>query len=190
MHLSLALLTSLLAVAAPSAGSAPAKPHPRVTLETSKGKIVIELDPEKAPKTVDNFLLYVRAGHYDGTVFHRVIPGFMIQGGGYDADGQERPTRPPVQNEAANGLTNDRGTIAMARTNDPDSATAQFFINVADNASLNHRGGSAGYAVFGKVVEGMTVADAIVAVPTTRRGGMADVPVEAVVIKKATASPK
>ncbi|HVT61138.1 MAG TPA: peptidylprolyl isomerase [Thermoanaerobaculia bacterium] len=194
MPLSLALLTSLLAVvAAPAAANAAAKPQPRVTLETTKGKIVIELYPAKAPKTVANFLQYVRAGHYDGTIFHRVIPGFMIQGGGYDAEGKERPTRPPVPNEADNGLTNDRGTVAMARTSDPDSASAQFFINVVDNGSLNHKSKTAqgwGYTVFGRVVEGMDVADVIVAVPKGRASLGTDQPVESVIIKKATASPK
>ena len=144
--------------------------HPRVKLVTSKGDIVIELAPEKAPITVENFLKYVKAKHYDGTVFHRVIGNFMIQGGGFELkDGKlvEKPTNPPIKNEADNGLQNLRGTIAMARTNNPDSATAQFFINVKDNPALDRRPGSAGYAVFGKVVEGMDVVDAIKAVPTT-----------------------
>jgi len=144
--------------------------HPRVKLVTNKGDIVIELDEEKAPITVANFLKYVKAGHYNGTVFHRVIGTFMIQGGGFELkDGKlvEKPTNPPIKNEASNGLQNLRGTIAMARTNAPDSATAQFFINVKDNGMLDRQPGSAGYAVFGKVVEGMDVVDAIKAVPTT-----------------------
>ena len=157
---------------------------PRVVLETSKGKIVIELYAAKAQKTVGNFLDYVQAGHYNNTVFHRVIAGFMIQGGGFDTAGKQKATRPSIANEADNGLTNDRGTVAMARTNDPNSASAQFFINVVDNAFLNHKSKTPqgwGYAVFGKVVEGMDVADAIAAVKT----GANDVPVEKVVLKKA-----
>ncbi len=156
----------------------------KVKLETSAGNIVIELDAAKAPKTVDNFLQYVKAGHYNGTVFHRVINNFMIQGGGMTADLKEKATRPPIGLESRNGLTNQRGTVAMARTNDPNSATAQFFINVKDNDFLNQaqaRDGN-GYAVFGKVVEGMDVVDKIRAVPT----GPGDVPVTPVVIKQAT----
>ncbi|HLY78445.1 MAG TPA: peptidylprolyl isomerase [Caulobacteraceae bacterium] len=179
MHASLALVVALLAVVSP------VKHHPRVTLDTTKGKIVIELDPDKAPKSVDNFLKYVKAGHYDGTVFHRVIAGFMIQGGGYDAGGAERPTRPPIENESNNGLKNERGTIAMARTSDPNSATSQFYISVVDNRSLDYAPQRWGYSVFGKVVEGMDVVDAIAGVKT----GPSDKPVEAVVIKKATATP-
>ncbi len=183
MHASLALLAAaLLAAAAPAA-----KAHPKVTLDTTKGKIVIELYPDKSPKTVDNFLTYVKAGQYDGTVFHRVIAGFMIQGGGYDANGTEKPTRPPVENESSNGLENARGTIAMARTGDPHSATAQFYINVVDNRSLNYSSSPQrwGYTVFGKVISGMDVADAIAAVRT----GVGDKPVEPVTIKKATVTP-
>jgi peptidyl-prolyl cis-trans isomerase A (cyclophilin A) len=156
----------------------------KVKLETSAGNIVVELDAAKAPKTVDNFLQYVKSGHYNGTVFHRVINNFMIQGGGMTADLKEKPTRPPIGLESRNGLTNQRGTIAMARTNDPNSATAQFFINVKDNDFLNQaqaRDGN-GYAVFGKVVEGMDVVDKIRTVPT----GPGDVPLTPVVIKKAT----
>ncbi len=163
---------------------------PRVRLETSKGVIVVELDPAKAPKTVANFLEYVRAGAYSGTIFHRVIPNFMIQGGGVTADYKQVKTRPPVANEAGNGLPNLRGTIAMARTNVVDSATAQFFINLKDNAFLNHRDESPqgfGYCVFGRVVEGMDVVDAIAAMPTGPGGPFAsDVPTEPVVIKSAT----
>jgi cyclophilin family peptidyl-prolyl cis-trans isomerase len=181
MHASLALVVALLAAVAP------VKPHPRVTLDTSKGKIVIELYPDKSPKSVDNFLKYVKAGHYDGTVFHRVIAGFMIQGGGYDAGGVERPTRPPVENESSNGLQNARGTIAMARTSDPHSATSQFYISVVDNRSLDYSSAPQrwGYTVFGKVVEGMDVVDAIAAVKTAP----GDKPIEPVVIKKATSAP-
>jgi len=160
----------------------------KVKLATSAGDIVIELDAEKAPKTVDNFVQYVKAGHYDGTVFHRVIPGFMIQGGGMKPDLSEKPTRAPIPLESRNGLLNQRGTVAMARTGDPNSATSQFFINVVDNAFLdqaNSRDGN-GYAVFGKVIEGMDVADKIVAVPTKNAGPFQNVPVTPVIIKKAT----
>ena len=160
----------------------------RVKLTTSAGDIVLELDREKAPKTVDNFLQYVRAGHYNGTIFHRVIETFMIQGGGMDAKLNEKPTRAPIPLEARNGLTNVRGTVAMARTGDPNSATAQFFINVVDNNFLdaaNARDGN-GYAVFGKVVEGMDVADRIRTVPTSTRGMQANVPTMPVTIQKAT----
>lgn len=167
---------------------------PRVDLVTSKGTIVLELDQTAAPKTVENFLTYVRSGFYDGTIFHRVIPGFMIQGGGMTAQMQRKPTRAPIPNEASNGLKNTRGTIAMARTQDPDSATAQFFINLVDNASLDYRGGGpagAGYAVFGHVVAGMDVVDEIAKAPTTFRDGHRDVPVEPILIEKATVeSPK
>jgi peptidyl-prolyl cis-trans isomerase A (cyclophilin A) len=160
-----------------------------VVLETSMGRIRIALDKEKAPLSVDNFLKYVRARHYDGTIFHRVIPAFMVQGGGFTSDMTEKPTRPPVRNEARNGLRNSRGTVAMARTNAPNSATAQFFINVKDNHRLDFGIGGAGYAVFGEVIEGMDVADRIVAVPTTTRGGMADVPVTPVILKTAREAP-
>jgi cyclophilin family peptidyl-prolyl cis-trans isomerase len=187
-------LFCLLALAAPAAQPAAqaSSASPRVLLETSKGKIVLELNAEKAPKTVKNFLDYVKAGHYNGTIFHRVIPGFMVQGGGFTADMTEKPTRPPIQNEADNGLLNQRGTIAMARTPDPDSATSQFFINVVNNGSLNFRSKSPsgwGYAVFGKVVDGMDVVDAIVKVPTTTKGPYQNVPVEPVVIQKASLVP-
>jgi len=160
---------------------------PRVKLATSMGDIVLELDPAKAPKTVENFLQYVKDRHYDGTVFHRVIDGFMIQGGGYSAQLQEKPTRAPIPLEAANGLKNDRGTIAMARTGDPDSATSQFFINVKNNDMLNAPNPDGhGYAVFGKVVSGMEVVDKIRAVPTGAQGGMRDVPATPVEIRSAT----
>jgi cyclophilin family peptidyl-prolyl cis-trans isomerase len=157
-------MTILLFAAALAAEPAKAPAHPQVTLETSKGTIVLELYPEKAPKTVENFLAYVKAGHYAGTVFHRVIPGFMVQGGGFAADGQQKPTRPPVQNEADNGLKNDKGTIAMARTPDPHSASSQFFINTVNNDFLNFKSKDAqgwGYTVFGKVTSGMDVVAAI-----------------------------
>jgi peptidyl-prolyl cis-trans isomerase A (cyclophilin A) len=160
----------------------------KVRLATSLGDIVVELDPEKAPKTVDNFLQYVNAGHYDGTIFHRVIENFMIQGGGMKADMGEKPTRAPIPLESRSGLSNVRGTLAMARTMDPNSATAQFFINVKDNAFLdqpNARDGN-GYAVFGKVVAGMDVVDKIKAVPVADKGGHQNVPVPPVAIKKAT----
>lgn len=157
---------------------------PKVKLETNHGAMVIELYPDKAPKTVENFLAYVDAGFYDGTLFHRVIPGFMIQGGGYDAEMNKKPTRDPVVNESQQSISNARGTIAMARTNDPHSATAQFFVNVVDNDRLDNLGG--GYTAFGQVVEGMDVADAIAALPTQRQGRMSDVPTNPVMIKKAT----
>jgi len=175
-------LTALVAAAALSAsGTALAQ---KVRLSTSAGDIVVELDAAKAPKSVANFLQYVKAGHYDGTIFHRVIANFMIQGGGMTADMKEKDTRPPIPLESKNGLMNQRGTIAMARTPDPNSATAQFFINVKDNGFLDQaqaRDGN-GYAVFGKVIEGMDVVDKIRVVPT----GPGDVPVQAIVIKKAT----
>jgi len=166
--------------------------NPRVTLQTSKGNIVLELYADKAPVTAENFLGYVRDGFFDGTIFHRVIPGFMIQGGGFTVDMQQKPTRDPIANEADNGLKNERGTIAMARTMNPNSATAQFFINTVDNGPLDHTGKTPqgwGYAVFGKVVEGMDVVDAIGGVATTNRGPHQNVPVEPVVIEKATLAP-
>jgi peptidyl-prolyl cis-trans isomerase A (cyclophilin A) len=149
------------------------------------GRILIALEQEKAPISTKNFLSYVRAGHYDGTIFHRVIPGFMAQGGGFDAQMKQKSVRAPIRNESANGLSNRRGTLAMARTADPDSATAQFFVNVVDNGRLDARGGQPGYAVFGEVIEGMEVVDRIVAVPTTNRGPHANVPVTPVVITSA-----
>jgi peptidyl-prolyl cis-trans isomerase A (cyclophilin A) len=160
----------------------------KVRVVTSMGDIVIELDAAKAPKTVDNFLQYVKAGHYDGTVFHRVIPGFMIQGGGMTADMKEKTTRAPIPLESKNGLGNARGTVAMARTNDPNSATAQFFINVKDNERLNAANSpdGNGYAVFGKVVSGMDVVDKIRDVPTGSKGPYSDVPTTPVTINKAT----
>ena len=160
--------------------------HVSVILETSQGAITLELDAAKAPKTVANFVEYVKAGQYDGTIFHRVIPGFMAQGGGYDANYREKSTRSPIVNEGKNGLKNDRGTIAMARTNDPDSATAQFFINLVNNDFLNTSGSRAGYAVFGKVTSGMDVVDAIAKIPTGAGGPFgSDVPKTTVTINKA-----
>ncbi|MBX9870818.1 MAG: peptidyl-prolyl cis-trans isomerase [Burkholderiaceae bacterium] len=165
--------------------------NPQVELQiTGFGTITIELDAAKAPNSVANFLAYVNKGHYDGTVFHRVIPGFMIQGGGFAPGMSQKPTDKPIDNEANNGLKNDKYTLAMARTNDPHSATAQFFINVADNGFLNHTAPSAqgwGYAVFGKVVAGTDVVDKIAAVKTGQKGFHGDVPKEDVVIEKATA---
>jgi len=162
-----------------------------VKLETSMGNIVIELDEQITPVTVKNFLGYVEAGFYDGVIFHRVIPGFMIQGGGFTEKMAKKETRDPIVNEAQNGLSNMRGTIAMARTNDPNSATAQFFINHGDNDFLNYiDDNKAGYAAFGKVTEGMDVVDAIASVETTTRNGMDDVPVEPVTIISAKVVPE
>ncbi len=168
----------------------PAWAAPLAMIETNLGTIRIELDAEKAPVSVDNFVKYAQAGFYDGTVFHRVIENFMIQGGGYDADLNKKETRPAIANEADNGLTNDRGTIAMARTNIVDSATSQFFINLKDNGFLNHTSKSSsgyGYAVFGKVVEGIDVVDAIGSSETRALGPQfRDYPAETVLIKKVT----
>ena len=175
----------MLAAVVLSAWQAAAASGPVVALETSLGRITVALDRAKAPLSVDNFLSYVRARHYDGTIFHRVIPRFMIQGGGMDASMKARPTRAPVKNESTNGLSNRRGTIAMARTAHPDSATAQFYINLVDNAGLDGRPGAAGYTVFGEVTEGMEVVDRIATLPTTSRGGHQDVPQTAVLIKTA-----
>ena len=160
-----------------------------IMLQTNLGDITLDLDADKAPETVKNFLAYVESGHYDGTIFHRVIDGFMIQGGGFTPDMQQKPTQAPVKNEADNGLKNARYTIAMARTNDPHSATAQFFINVSDNAFLDFKsptGNGWGYCVFGKVVEGSDVVDRIKDVPTGHSGFHQDVPVESVIIESAT----
>ena len=162
--------------------------HPKVTFETSHGSFVLELDRNAAPETVENFLGYVRDGFYEGTIFHRVIAGFMIQGGGFTPEFKQLQTRAPVRNEADRGGTNDRGSIAMARTSDPHSATAQFFINVVDNDFLNHRSQTAqgwGYTAFGRVVEGMDTVDSIAAVQTGSHGMFQDVPKETVVIQKA-----
>lgn len=181
-----ALLSLLLLLPPAHAQTAQA---PRVELQTSMGTIVLELNAKAAPATVENFLQYVRGGHYNGTIFHRVINGFMIQGGGFSADFRQLPTRAPVRNEADNGLRNERGTIAMARTPDPHSATAQFFINVVDNPGLDFKAptpGGFGYAVFGRVVAGMDVVDRIRAVPTGSGGPFPrDVPQVPVLIQKA-----
>ncbi|MDX1573551.1 MAG: peptidylprolyl isomerase [Methylophaga sp.] len=162
--------------------------QPRVKLATNHGDIIIALNAEKAPNTVANFIQYVESGFYDGTIFHRVIENFMIQGGGFTEDFQQKTTKKPIQNEANNGLTNKRGSIAMARTGDPHSATAQFFINTVDNSFLNFRAETTsdwGYAVFGEVVEGMDVVDKIRKVKTTLRGPHQDVPAENIIIEKA-----
>ena len=181
----IALLTTVttalaVLVTAPAAVAADA---PRVQLKTSMGTIVLELFPDKAPKSVANFLEYVGAGHYDGTVFHRVINNFMIQGGGFDKNGMQKPTRGPIQNEAANGLRNEPYSVAMARTSSPHSATAQFFINVKSNNFLNYPGQDGwGYTVFGRVIQGTDVVDKIKAVRT----GQGDVPLELVIIESAS----
>jgi len=205
MNLSVASLVCLLAVLVPAAAPAKtaaktAKPaaksaakapaaNPRVALDTSKGRIVIEVYADKAPKSARNFLDYVKAGHYNNTIFHRVMPGFMIQGGGFTPDMTEKPTRGPIQNEADNQVLNQRGTVAMARTGDPNSATAQFFVNLVNNGFLNFRSKTQegwGYTVFGNVVEGMDVVDEIAKVSTATKGMYEAVPVTPVVIKKAS----
>jgi peptidyl-prolyl cis-trans isomerase B (cyclophilin B) len=181
-------LLSALAAALLAAGPAMAA-NPLVELKTSAGPIVIELYPDKAPATVENFLRYVRDGHYNGTVFHRVINGFMIQGGGFEPGLKQKPTREPIKNEADNGLKNEPYTVAMARTPDPHSASAQFFINVADNKFLNYSAPTRqgwGYAVFGRVVQGQDTVDKIKAVKTGNRGPSGDVPLEDVVIVSAS----
>lgn len=173
------------------APTSPSPAHPIVILQTSEGLIKLELWPDKAPLTVRNFLRYVDEGFYDGTIFHRVIDGFMIQGGGFSPDMREKPTHEPIKNEAAADLKNQRGAIAMARTSVVDSATAQFFINVKDNANLDHRDETPrgfGYAVFGKVIEGMDVVDRIKAVPTSTVGPYQNVPQKPVIIQKAQRS--
>ena len=177
-----------LALLAPLGASAQGKaePIPRVILVTSVGDITLELDAARAPKTVENFLAYVKAGHYEGTVFHRVIGNFMIQGGGFTPDLKQKPTRAPIPIESQNGLKNARGTIAMARTSDPNSATSQFFINVVDNPNLDFPSFDGhGYTVFGKVVAGMDVVDKIRAVPTTSNGPHQNVPAQPVLIRSA-----
>lgn len=175
--------TAMFSVAAPAS----AQDMPKVKLATSMGDIVLQLDPAKAPKTVANFLQYVRDKHYDGTVFHRVINGFMIQGGGFTPDMVQKTMRPPIPLEASNGLKNDTYTVAMARTGVPDSATAQFFINVKDNAMLNApQPDGHGYAVFGKVIEGTEVVDKIKAVATSNKGPHQNVPTTPVTILSAT----
>ncbi|MBX9959971.1 MAG: peptidyl-prolyl cis-trans isomerase [Burkholderiaceae bacterium] len=186
------LLLAAAALFAVSAAHAQSAAAPRVKLATSAGDIVLELQPARAPKTVENFLAYVRKGHYNGTIFHRVIPGFMIQGGGFDKAMTQKPTEKPIENEATNGLKNDRYTVAMARTPHPHSASAQFFINVNDNTFLNHSAPTQqgwGYAVFGRVVEGQDVVDKITAVPTGTQGMHQNVPLTPVIINAATVLP-
>lgn len=182
------IVALILAVAVNAFGAAPSK-NPRVTLETDMGNIVVELYPDKAPITVKNFTDYVESGFYGGTIFHRVIPGFMVQGGGLTEEMQPKATKAQIKNEADNGLKNERGTIAMARTGVVDSATCQFFINVVDNGFLNFKSATQqgyGYAVFGKVVDGMDVVDAIAVTKTGMVKGFKDVPLKPVRIKKAT----
>ncbi len=159
---------------------------PEVAIKTSEGTIVVDLDQQRAPKTVANFLKYVDSGFYNKTIFHRVIPGFMIQGGGFTADMNQKKTEAPIRLEARNGLKNNTGTIAMARTNNPDSATSQFFINVKDNDSLNATASNPGYTVFGRVIKGMDVVRKIERQPTTTRGAYEDVPVRPVIIESVT----
>lgn len=184
--LSLALAGLALASASTWASAQSTAGNPRVKFATTQGEFVVELDPAKAPKTVENFLQYVNDKHYEGTVFHRVIDGFMIQGGGFTADMQQKPTRAAIPLEAKNGLKNDRYTIAMARTGNPNSATSQFYINVANNDMLNAPNPDGhGYAVFGKVVQGQAIIDKIRAVPTGNRGMHQNVPVSAVTITSA-----
>jgi len=181
----------LIVVAALGCGSALAA-NPQVELKTNHGNIVVELYADKAPKTVANFLQYVKDGHYSGTIFHRVIDGFMIQSGGFDRDMREKRSRPPIENEAGNGLKNDLGTLAMARTPNPHSASAQFFINLKHNEFLNYREPTPqgyGYAVFGKVVKGMEVVNRIAKVPTGNAGAHQNVPREPVIIESATVIP-
>ena len=211
MNLSVASLVCLLAAlvpaAAPAKSAVKTKPaaapkkaaatkapaaNPRVALDTSKGRIVIEVYADKAPKSAKNFLDYVKSGFYNNTIFHRVIPGFMIQGGGFGVDQTEKPTKPPIKNEADNMVQNQRGTVAMARTNDPDSASAQFFINLVNNGSLNHTANTAqgwGYTVFANVVEGMDVVDAIAQVKVAPGRISESVPQEPVILQKATILP-
>jgi len=184
-RIALSLVATLAFTALGNANAAP--DAPRVKLTTSMGDIVVQLDPAKAPKSVANFLQYVKDKQYNGTIFHRVIDGFMIQGGGFTADMQEKTTRAPIPLEAGNGLKNDKYTIAMARTGNPDSATSQFFINVKDNDMLNApKPDGHGYTVFGKVVSGTDVVDKIRAVKTGNKGGMQDVPVDPITIQSAT----
>ncbi|ELY3755563.1 peptidylprolyl isomerase A [Cronobacter sakazakii] len=185
----LAAVAAVFALSALSPAALAAKGDPHVLLTTSAGNIELELNSQKAPATVKNFVDYVNSGFYNNTIFHRVIPGFMVQGGGFTADMQQKPTNAPVKNEADNALPNARGTIAMARTAEKDSATSQFFINVADNAFLNHGQRDFGYAVFGKVVKGMDVADKIAQVQTHDVGPYQNVPSKPVVILSAKVLP-
>ena len=189
MSILFALFGLLLQAPAPAAPLQAAPGNPVVVIETTAGSISVELYKDRAPVSVENFLQYARDGHYNGTIFHRVVAGYVIQGGGYTADMAEKTTRPPIQNEATNGLSNRRGTLAMARLRSARSATAQFYVNLADNAALDHRGFAPddfGYAVFGRVISGLDVVDAIGAARTAARGGMDDVPVTPVVIKSVT----
>ena len=189
MLILLALLGFLLQTPAPAAAPQPAPGNPVVVIETSAGAITAELFKDRAPVSVENFLQYVREGHYTGTIWHRVVPGYVIQGGGYTPELVEKSTHPPIQNEATNGLSNLRGTLAMARTRQARSATSQFYINLANNPSLDHRGFSPddfGYAVFGRVLAGMDVVDRIAAVRTASRDGMDTVPVTPVLITGVT----
>jgi cyclophilin family peptidyl-prolyl cis-trans isomerase len=189
MSICFLLLGLLLQAPAPAAPAQPAPGNPIVDIETSMGTITVELYKDQAPVSVANFLQYVHEGFYPGTVFHRVVPGYVIQGGGFTAALTEKPTRPPIQNEATNGLNNRRGTLAMARTRTLRSATSQFYINLSNNPTLDHTGFSPdvfGYAVFGRVIAGMDVVDRIGQVKTGSREGMDDVPAEAVVIKNVT----
>jgi len=194
MKIALLTLLSLLALPLSSSAAEPARAdNPQVRITTSLGIIEMELDAKKAPKTVANFLQYVDSGFYNGTIFHRVIPGFMIQGGGMLPGMKEKPTRAPIQNEADNGLKNTAGTFAMARTSDPHSASAQFFINTVDNAFLDHRGKTLqgwGYAVFGKVTKGMDVVRKIESVATGNAGMHQNVPVQAVLIQNVEKLPR
>lgn len=186
MHCSRNLLSSLTLVALTVMTAAHGAPPTLVKVETSAGAFVLQMDAERAPLSVANFLQYVRDGFYDGTIFHRVVNGFVIQGGGYTANMEPKPPRPAIANEAGNGLTNRRGSVAMARTGDPHSADAQFYINLADNLALDPKPTRWGYAVFGEVVEGLDVVDKIGHQVTGSKDGMQDVPVEAVVIRKVT----
>jgi peptidyl-prolyl cis-trans isomerase B (cyclophilin B) len=188
MKIKLIIVLGALVTLITAGASMAAAGNPKVEMETSKGKMVIELFPEKAPETVKNFLNYVEAKFYDGTIFHRVIPKFMIQGGGFTSDMKKKTGGTPIKNEADNGLKNERGTIAMARTGDPHSATAQFFINSVNNDFLNHKSKTQqgwGYVVFGKVISGMDVVNAISAVKTVTRGGYRDIPAETIEIRSA-----
>jgi len=190
LTLQAALLGFLISplVHAQAQSEAPSKSLPQVLIETNMGTIVMELYPDKAPITVENFLAYVNEGFYDGTIFHRVIPNFMVQGGGFDENLQKKITRAPIQNEANNGLRNKIGMVSMARTNDPHSASAQFFINVAQNSFLDFRektDRAYGYAVFGRVIQGMKVVNQIRSVKTGFKNGFGDVPMESVIIEKA-----
>lgn len=180
LRICFALTLGLLSITAQSANSV------RVKMDTTLGAIVLELSPDKAPATVKNFLNYAQSGFYDGTIFHRVIPGFMIQGGGFEPGMKRKKATYPIKNESDNGLSNVRGTIAMARTDDPHSATAQFFINQENNTSLDYRAGQWGYTVFGQVISGLEVVDRIAAVDTSPYGYFMDVPKQLVVIQKVT----